>query len=180
MNRATYRNGDDITLTATGCDGCSPSVINGVFCHETDCPEAWRDRQVACFECGCDFYPAERGQRTCGCDAEDDGGDLPGDFMEPEIYRGGFSKIETLDGGTVIVPDDVCGSWRRGEDDWLDFLAPYVEGRIDPDQDEPEWAEGWLYRLQAPGFQDCTPWGVADCRHAAERELQEQYGAKVD
>ena len=63
--RATYANGDEVGLTANGCDGCSPNVIQGVFCHETGCPEAWRDQQNECFECGCLFYPGSRWQGTC-------------------------------------------------------------------------------------------------------------------
>jgi hypothetical protein len=62
--RTNYRNGDEISLSC-GCDGCSPSMINGVLCHESGCPDAWRDKAVACFECGCDFYPFQRGERTC-------------------------------------------------------------------------------------------------------------------
>lgn len=65
--RTNYRNGDEITLLC-GCDGCSPMMINGTLCHETGCPDAWRDYEVECFDCGCDFYPEERGQRVCdGC-----------------------------------------------------------------------------------------------------------------
>jgi hypothetical protein len=63
--RTTYRNGDEISLTSCGCDGCSPSTINGTLCHEQGCPDAWRDYSVECFECGCDFQPEHRGQQTC-------------------------------------------------------------------------------------------------------------------
>lgn len=75
--RTNYRNGDEISL-ACGCDGCSPSMVNGVLCHESGCPDAWRDRGVACFECGCDFFPSERGLRTCPdcCQERDTGGTL--------------------------------------------------------------------------------------------------------
>ena len=62
--RTTYRNGDPISLSC-GCDGCSPSTINGVLCHETGCPEAWRDTTASCFECGCDFYRQSRFQTVC-------------------------------------------------------------------------------------------------------------------
>lgn len=41
--RETYNNGDEISLKHNGCDGCSPCTIQGVFCHETGCPDAWRD-----------------------------------------------------------------------------------------------------------------------------------------
>ena len=64
MRRQRYRNGDEITLPG-GCDGCHPSRINGVLCHEAGCPEAWRDHAVECRECGCDFYPEERSRRVC-------------------------------------------------------------------------------------------------------------------
>ena len=63
MARTQYANGDTIELGA--CNGCSPAIINGVFCHESGCPDAWRDHPRECFECGCDFLPVERFQRVC-------------------------------------------------------------------------------------------------------------------
>jgi hypothetical protein len=71
--RTHYRNGDEINLTACGCDGCSPSMINGVLCHESGCPDAWRDHAKECWVCGCDFYPSARFQIICDdcCDAAD-------------------------------------------------------------------------------------------------------------
>ena len=53
--RTHYANGDEITL-ACGCDGCNPSMVNGVLCHEHGCPEAWRDVAKECDECGGEFY----------------------------------------------------------------------------------------------------------------------------
>ena len=64
MPRTQYLNGDPISLRC-GCDGCNPARINGVLCHETGCPEAWRDYVRQCFECGCDFFPTERWSRLC-------------------------------------------------------------------------------------------------------------------
>ena len=73
MARAQYNNGDEISLQANGCDGCSPDVINGVFCHETGCPDAWRDYEIECRECGFDFQPEERDQVLCdGCQHPDE------------------------------------------------------------------------------------------------------------
>lgn len=63
MKRRTYRNGDSIDLGS--CNGCNPCAINGVLCHETGCPDAWRDHPRECFECGCDFFPSERFQTIC-------------------------------------------------------------------------------------------------------------------
>ncbi len=61
--RTHYRNGDQITLG--NCNGCNPSTINGVLCHESGCPDAWRDYTRECFECGCDFLRESRHQNTC-------------------------------------------------------------------------------------------------------------------
>jgi hypothetical protein len=61
--RTSYRNGNQITLN--NCYGCNPCMINGVLCHETGCPEAWKDHKVDCPECGQAFYPEERQQAYC-------------------------------------------------------------------------------------------------------------------
>lgn len=54
------------------CDSCEAAVINGVYCHETGCPNAnakWdKEREewihyYECVECGSDV---ERGT-TCSC-----------------------------------------------------------------------------------------------------------------
>ena len=63
--RTNYRNGDPISLIYTGCNGCSPSMVNGHLCHETSCPDSWRDNAMECKECGGDFMPQERGQSFC-------------------------------------------------------------------------------------------------------------------
>jgi len=41
--RTEYLNGDPIDLIYNGCNGCSPTTVNGVLCHESGCPDAWRD-----------------------------------------------------------------------------------------------------------------------------------------
>lgn len=47
------------------CPQCEQVRINGVVCHETGCPEAWRDAWRECPECGCDFKPKTRDQKFC-------------------------------------------------------------------------------------------------------------------
>jgi hypothetical protein len=54
------------------CDQCEALMINGVFCHETGCPntkkrylaeeDAWV-RFFNCFECGCEVREGE----ACNC-----------------------------------------------------------------------------------------------------------------
>ena len=39
-----------IEKAAAGCDQCAASMINGVFCHETGCPNARKEREREKFE----------------------------------------------------------------------------------------------------------------------------------
>lgn len=48
-----------------GCSSCSPSTINGVFCHEEGCPDEWKDEVRECKWCGTEFKPEEAGQKFC-------------------------------------------------------------------------------------------------------------------
>lgn len=47
------------------CDQCEPVRINGTVCHETGCPDAWRDESIECRECGFNFIRDERYQTVC-------------------------------------------------------------------------------------------------------------------
>lgn len=54
-------------MPASGrCDSCEVLMINGVRCHETGCPVAWREVKVECFECGSEFERESKHQRVCG------------------------------------------------------------------------------------------------------------------
>lgn len=68
------------------CKSCEALCINGVYCHETGCPDSHLDHEgnpypVNCKECGTEFVPDERGVRFCsdscyrayhGFDSEED------------------------------------------------------------------------------------------------------------
>jgi hypothetical protein len=74
MMRIHYRNGQDIGMVACGCDGFRPSMVNGVLCHETGCPEAWKDQERECRWCGRLFYsfhPYDGGQQFCSIECEE-------------------------------------------------------------------------------------------------------------
>ena len=43
--RLEYLNGDPVGSPENGCDGCAILSINGVLCHETGCPDSWRDSE---------------------------------------------------------------------------------------------------------------------------------------
>jgi len=55
-------------LLRVRCDQCVIVHINGVKCHESGCPVAWRDYAHECGECGTDFRPDSKYQSVCdGC-----------------------------------------------------------------------------------------------------------------
>lgn len=58
--------GAAIAPVSVRCDQCQLAVINGVVCHETGCPNSWRDETRSCKWCGQSFKPEERHQ-TCCC-----------------------------------------------------------------------------------------------------------------
>ena len=68
--RTHYRNGDDIGLAGDGCDGCTPSMANGRATHELGCPDAWRDRQHECRECGGKYWATDARQSICDACAD--------------------------------------------------------------------------------------------------------------
>ena len=47
------------------CDSCDVAVINNVICHETGCPDAWKDETRECKWCGRRFKPKEKNQELC-------------------------------------------------------------------------------------------------------------------
>jgi hypothetical protein len=50
------------------CDSCDVAVINNIICHETGCPNAWKDETRECKWCGRSFKPAEKNQEYCDSD----------------------------------------------------------------------------------------------------------------
>lgn len=47
------------------CDSCQVLRINGIVCHETGCPNSYKNKKVECKECGQVFAPEENGQKFC-------------------------------------------------------------------------------------------------------------------
>lgn len=50
------------------CKSCEALMINGVLCHETGCPDAWKGKQKECRECGCEFTPEDKYDQFCSED----------------------------------------------------------------------------------------------------------------
>ena len=52
------------------CQSCEALMINGIYCHEHGCSDAWKDYAVECRWCGCEFRPEHRDQCFCSSDCE--------------------------------------------------------------------------------------------------------------
>lgn len=98
-------------------------------------------------------------------------------FMQPEIWQDRFYTLQT-NVGTETVPVDVCGILEEADDEWTpeelsDHFGDYIEGTKIY---SCELSSGWLYRLSAPGFLDCTETGSAETEHEAIETILEMYG----
>lgn len=47
------------------CSACEVVRINGVVCHEVNCPRAWEHEKRKCKWCGFGFVPTSRVQSCC-------------------------------------------------------------------------------------------------------------------
>ena len=93
-------------------------------------------------------------------------------FMQKEVYKGHFFKVETTH-GTEVVPSDVIGRTCATH---AEALLDYLEGTpVDGDELCP-LDEGWVGRLQAPGYLDCTAWSAWPSETAAHRALDYMLG----
>jgi hypothetical protein len=97
-------------------------------------------------------------------------------FMQHEIVEMAYCAVETTY-GTEYVPSDLIGP----HDDIVEALQLFCEGTIlvDEDTNEPvsiEWKEGFLARMSAPGYLDCTEWSAHATEQDARDYLNEMYG----
>lgn len=93
-------------------------------------------------------------------------------FMQPQIYYGDYFSIET-DAGTEIVPCDVVG---RTMDVHVEALLNYLEGDPVDDDEMCEVQTGWLARMSASGYLDCTAWSAFESEQEAIDTLEDYYG----
>lgn len=52
------------------CKSCQVININGIPCHETGCPEAWKHYKRSCKWCGEMFIPERKKQDCCSHSCE--------------------------------------------------------------------------------------------------------------
>lgn len=93
-------------------------------------------------------------------------------FMQQQIYHGGYFAVDTTS-GTEIVPDDLIG---RTVGTHVEAFLNYLEGKpVDPEE-VVEHKTGWLARMTAPGYLDCTDWTAHATETAAKAFLDDAYG----
>lgn len=129
------------------CNSCEALVINGVYCHERGCPDAWRDYPAECRLCGDTFRPENQRDNVCpDCAAEEfqDQDSEPGDALG-ESYRERPEYFEAADpedmaedlreaGEAIALACDAAAEnagddWQHGADPEAAADARGLEGR---------------------------------------------------
>lgn len=105
------------------------------------------------------------------------------DFMQPEIFHDPAAIVVDTNQGIQVIPSSVAGNTDRlsaadelDNDELMEILGDYLE----PGTREVYSVEvraGWLARMQAPGYLDCTSWEIHDTKKEAIRSLRENYQA---
>jgi len=57
-----------MTADNHSCKSCEALTVNGVYCHESGCPDAWQGIKKSCVYCGFLFEPESAVQKYCGED----------------------------------------------------------------------------------------------------------------
>lgn len=106
-------------------------------------------------------------------------------FMQPVIEHGDYFEVETSH-GTEFVPADVVhlpfrvihaagGFYDEDSPEWpaiVQAFGPYVAG----DMQSVSPGHGWLARMSAPGYMDCTEWRAYKTEIEAMQALIDMYG----
>ena len=101
------------------CDQCQVVTINGVACHETGCPNWWKDPITGealpwvCFECDANFIPEGMPHRH----------DLCPECLNPDFFEGEnlFEEVENEDEGELCEDcqdpnEEAFRDWEMLED----------------------------------------------------------------
>lgn len=91
--------------------------------------------------------------------------------MQPQIYHGVYFEVDTNE-GTEIVPCDLIG---RTMNVHVDALLNYLSGTPEDPEEMCEVKSGWLARMIAPGYLDCTEWTAYDTEWEARKRTDQMY-----
>lgn len=93
-------------------------------------------------------------------------------FMKPQVFFGGYFEVETT-GGTEIVISELV-SQEKGVD--IGVLIPFLEGEPWNKEEWIKYQEGYLARMSAPGYLDCTAYSAHKTEQDAIEYLEQMYG----
>ena len=93
-------------------------------------------------------------------------------FMQPYIALETYFEVDTSS-GTEIVPTDVVG---RTMDVHVEALLNYLDGAPNDLDAMCEVQTGWLCRMTAPGYLDCTSWNAFESWGTAAKYLIDTFG----
>ena len=94
-------------------------------------------------------------------------------FMQPQVQFDHYYEVDTTH-STEIVPCDVLGQQLGTITARL--LTDYCEGRICEPDDKLHPRTGWLARMSADGYMDCTAWCDFPTELEAWQYLATMYG----
>ncbi len=123
--RTHYRNGVEIGLKHSGCDGCCPSMINGILCHEHCCGFAHNDDDEPDDDCG--FEPYYDEPDSCYDEQDEDERNVDGhavlamhDETEPSlpVELPEFTRAQAIENALQVIVSD---RWLRN---FLDKYDP--------------------------------------------------------
>lgn len=93
-------------------------------------------------------------------------------FMKPQIEQTHYFRLVTNLGAEIIRAEDVV---TQPMPVVAEVLERYVEGMISNPREIVECREGWIARMSASGYCDCTDWCEYPSEGAAIRALIENY-----
>lgn len=101
-------------------------------------------------------------------------------FMQPQVYLSTYYRVETTH-GTEFVPIEVVGDVSAYADPYA-ALQACCNGTIEGEPGDFEFitATGWLARMSAPGYMDCTEWAAFASEQQARAYLAETYPDEED
>ena len=99
-------------------------------------------------------------------------------FMQPKVYQGQYLEIDTTYGG-MTIPIDIALDPAATVQSLIDSGTIEIEGDLyDEEQTVGDVLEnGWLARMSADGYSDCTEWTGFETEDAAKAYLVDTYGS---
>ena len=100
--------------------------------------------------------------------------------MQKQIRHSSYLSVETKSDGTQILPDFYFSNMPDPDEDdpqeVNEEIWDFVNASDYDDIVEVEAKEGWIGRISAPGYMDCTGWISGDSHQEVSDMLDELYG----